>query len=326
MSNYNQEKYIKKAIDSVLMQKVNFKYKLIITDDNSEKDNSVQVIKDYTKKYPEIIQPLFNKDNGGYLKNILRANALTKTPYFCLLDADDFYISENFLQRAYDFLETNKEYVIYYENVNCLYEDGSEKAFISPEKENGSYDINDYINDKIPIVQTTGQFYRNVIFSKGIPEIMSNAVGTNSERSFEGDFDRFIMHLKYGKAYFNNRICGVYRILSSGIWSKLSECTKELIQLQCYYDYNRYFENKYSDFFINKMYNECHKIIKSFEALVVLDFTEQQLKQFYMLYCFLVERKNSIKTPKEEKKHIRLKKRIKDKIKKVLYRFSDKND
>ena len=39
MSNYNQEQYIEKAIESVLMQNVNFKYKLLITDDFSQKDN-----------------------------------------------------------------------------------------------------------------------------------------------------------------------------------------------------------------------------------------------------------------------------------------------
>ena len=298
MSNYNQEKYIKKAIDSVLMQKVNFAYKLIITDDCSSKDNSIQIIEQYSQQYPDIIFPIFNKCNGGYLTNILRAKSITKTPYFCLLDADDYYTDENFLQRAFDFLENNKEYVIYYENVNYLYEDGTEKPFISMDKKNESFEIQDYFNDNIPIVQTTGQFYRNVIFINGIPKIMSDAIGTESERSFEGDYDRFIMHLKYGKAYFNNNICGIYRVLSSGIWAGLTELDKNILQLQCWYDYNRYFEDKYKEFFIQKMYNQIktiqNNINNNINNLRNIKISEKDIRIIGNLYNFIIDNKQLI--------------------------------
>lgn len=320
MSNYNQEQYIEKAIESVLMQNVNFKYKLLITDDFSQKDNSIQIIKDYEKKYPQVIETIYNKENGGYLKNILRAKAVTKTPYFCLLDADDYYTDSSFLQRAYDFLEKNQEYVIYYENVNYLYEDGSESPFINPKEKSRDYDINDYIDDNLPIVQTTGQFYRNVIFSKEIPQIMADAVGTVSERSFEGDYDRFVMHLKYGKAYFNNVICGVYRILSSGIWNKLPECQRILFQLQTYYDYNRYFENKYSDYFINKMYDEFSKLLFLMQNLSEITFSQSQFEQLSNLYNFLNQNSKYIteKNPKK-RKTLYSRKLLKNKIKNKLY-------
>ena len=317
MSNYNQEKYIKKAIDSVLMQNVNFKYELIITDDYSQKDNSVQIIKEYEVKYPEIIHPLYNVHNVGYLTNIIRAKSITKTPYFCLLDADDYYTDQNFLQRAYDFLQANNEYVIYYENVNYLYEDGSEKPFINLNEKSRSFDINDYLNDNLPIVQTTGQFYRNVIFSKGVPKIMKDAIGTVSERSFEGDYDRFVMHLKYGKAYFNNQICGIYRLLPSGIWNKLSEGQKCLLQLQTYYDYNRYYDNKYLNFFINKMYIEFIKTTDSFQILAS-EYSEAQLLQWYTLYNFLLQNKVLINIIKK-KKEKNIKQEIKRIIKKMLF-------
>ena len=320
MSNYNQEKYIEKAIDSVLMQNVNFKYKLIITDDASTKDNSVQIIKDDEKKYPEIIQALYNKENGGYLVNILRAKAITKTPYFCLLDADDYYTDSNYLQRAYDFLQKNKDYVIYYENVNYLYEDGSVAPFINPKEKSRDYGINDYLDDNLPIVQTTGQFFRNIIFSNGIPEIMQNAVGTVSERSFEGDYDRFLMHLKYGKAYFNNVICGIYRVLPSGIWNKLSECQRILFQIQTYYDYNRYFENQYAEYFINKMYDELLKILSQIQNLNKIDFTNSQFEQLYSLYNFIIQNKSYIsETNLEKRKKLYARKLLKNKIKNKLY-------
>lgn len=302
MSNYNQEKYIKKAIDSVLAQKVNFKYQLIITDDSSTKDNSVEIIKEYAAKYPELIKPLYSKENGGYLVNILRAKEITKTPYFCLLDADDYYTDDNFLQRAFDYLENHNDYVIYYENVNYLYEDGREEPFINPKEKSRSFELKDYFSDDLIIVQTTGQFFRNVIYSKGIPQIVRDSVGSDSERSFEGDYDRFIMHLKYGKAYFNNNICGIYRILPTGIWSRLNEASRALLQLQTYYDYNRYFENKYSDFFLNKMYGELCKILDQATQLQSVNFSDSQQKQLHRLYTYLQENKDCIDTSRKTDK------------------------
>ena len=49
MSNYNQERYIERAIQSVLNQKTNFPFLLIITDDFSTRDKSVEIIKKYEK-------------------------------------------------------------------------------------------------------------------------------------------------------------------------------------------------------------------------------------------------------------------------------------
>ena len=305
MSNYNQEDYISKAIDSVLCQKTNFDFQLIITDDNSTKDNSIEIIKSYESKYPEKIKVLYNKENGKYLKNILRAKAITKTPYFCLLDADDYWTDEHFLQRAYDFLEKNNEYVIYYENVNCLLPNNDTKPFIDKKIKSGSYSLGDYFDNKLPIVQTTGQFYRNIIFLKGIPEIINNAVGTFSERSFEGDFDRFIIHLKFGKAYYNNNICGIYRILpNAGIWTKLAPIEQHIIILQSYYDYNRYFEYEYQDFFINKMYQELSAIVENYKDnyLSFSDFCldDKYVIQLRNLYMYIKDNKKFIQIPRKK--------------------------
>lgn len=320
MSNYNQEKYIREAIESVLMQKVTFKYQLIITDDFSQRDNSVQIIKEYVEKYPEIIHPLYNKENGGYLKNILRAKEVTKTPYFCLLDADDYYIDDNFLQRAFDFLQKNNDYVIYYENVNYITPEGNKGKYIKYRRKQGNYSLNDYFLDIVPIVQTTGQFYRNVIFKNGIPKIMSEAVGTNSEQSFEGDYDRFVMHLKYGKAHFNNQICGVYRQLPSGIWVQLDSLKREIIQLQCWYDYNRYFDNQYSVYFVNKMYDKINIIkniiCKNIDFLEEIKITKTELSQFKNLYEYVLKNKDLIIF-----KQSRIKEYI-DKLRKKMCLFS----
>lgn len=59
---YNHEKYIADAIESFLMQKVSFKYEIIIHDDAST-DRTAEIIKEYEMKYPDIIKPIYQKVN-----------------------------------------------------------------------------------------------------------------------------------------------------------------------------------------------------------------------------------------------------------------------
>jgi hypothetical protein len=255
MSSYNQAKFMKQAIESVLSQETSFPFQLIITDDNSTLDNSVEIIKEYHNKYSNIVKIILSEDNGGYLVNVLRAKSLTKTNYFCLLDADDYWTDTSKLQKAYDFLELNPDYVIYSTNTLCVYENGEKKPFILTDIKESTFSLDDYFKENIIISQTTGTVFRNVIFKNGIPEIIKKSVNSLAKRSFEGDFDRFLLHLKYGKSKFINHIDGVYRILSGGIWSKLSLIEKYVIEARARIDYNEYFEDKYSYFFHEKAFS-----------------------------------------------------------------------
>ena len=107
--SYKQAKYIKEAIDSVLMQKVNFKYELLLADDCS-KDGTLEIIKEYEKKYPDIVRVLERKENYGASKNFLDACKNTKGKYITKLEGDDYWIDENKLQIQVDFLEQHPNY------------------------------------------------------------------------------------------------------------------------------------------------------------------------------------------------------------------------
>lgn len=47
---YNHEKYLREALDGILMQKVNFEYEVIIGDDHST-DASQDIIRSYQDKF-----------------------------------------------------------------------------------------------------------------------------------------------------------------------------------------------------------------------------------------------------------------------------------
>ena len=261
MSCYNQAHVMKMAIGSFLRQKTDFPVQLIVTDDCSTKDNSIDILREYEEKYHDKIKVLYNNENGGYLKNILRAKAITKSPYFTLLDADDYWTDDGYLQKAVDFLDGHPEFTIYNANVLLLYEDGHSEPYVKTNMPSADFSTDDFINGRIFFSQTTGMVFRNVIYANGIPDIVRNSIGTISERSYEGDVARYLMHLKYGKAHYVNEISGVYRILSTGIWAGLNCFEKATLQAQAYLDYDEYFERKYHVFFTNKVWLEIKECI-----------------------------------------------------------------
>src|SRR5665648_1210229 len=59
---YNHEKYISEAIESLLKQETNFPFEIIIHDDAST-DNTAKIIREFEKKYPDIIKPIYQKEN-----------------------------------------------------------------------------------------------------------------------------------------------------------------------------------------------------------------------------------------------------------------------
>lgn len=267
MSSYNQSEFIEKAINSVLKQRVNCYFQLIITDDCSI-DDSLNIIHKYKKQNTELIQILISKSNCGYLSNILKAVQLLETEYFCLLDADDYWIDNLFLQKAVDFLEAHKDFTIYSSNCMMLYENKTEKPFIESNVKEAVFNFNDLLKNNAIITQTAGTVFRNAVYNKGIPKIIKEAINTPSEPSFRDDTSRYIMHLCKGNAFFKNEITAVYRIHHNGIWAKASTFQKLLRSCVQFYDLGCYFNHKFDSYFIITSVYYAKQCLKELEKLI----------------------------------------------------------
>lgn len=106
INNYNTEKYIKRAITSVLQQTYK-NYEIIVVDDCS-KDKSLSIIKKY-KKFIKIIE---KKNNTGLADSRNVAIKVAKGDLVCFLDADDYWMKRK--------LEKQISYVKKYKNVGIF--------------------------------------------------------------------------------------------------------------------------------------------------------------------------------------------------------------
>lgn len=221
---YNLEEYIEQAVESVLVQKVNFDYKIRISDDCST-DHTISIIKKLRDKYPDKIELLLSEENGGCLKNSNRAFARIESEYIALLDGDDFWIGENQLQKKIDFLDSHSEYSMCGGDTVLLYNDGTKRQMINTSQD-CTFDFAEYLCGKVPYVHPSALVLRNCIYKYGMPSIYYDVEDTFENCAVRGDEFRFITHFEQGKLEVFSEIVSCYRIHQNGIWQGASEAKR----------------------------------------------------------------------------------------------------
>ena len=119
MTTYNHEKFISQAIDSVLMQKADFDYELLIGEDDSE-DQTRDIVKNFAGKYPDKIRLFLNdRKNVIYINgrptgrwNFINLLKHARGEYVALLDGDDYWTDPLKLQKQIAFLENHLDYFL----------------------------------------------------------------------------------------------------------------------------------------------------------------------------------------------------------------------
>ena len=95
MPAYNCERYIEKAIQSVLAQAVSLE--LVIIDDNSN-DGTSDVIRPFLQD--ERVIYVHNLENLGVAKSRNKGMELARGKYIAFLDADDYWTEDKLLKQV----------------------------------------------------------------------------------------------------------------------------------------------------------------------------------------------------------------------------------
>ena len=203
---YNHVNFIRDAIESFLMQKTDFPLEVLIHDDNST-DGAEDIIREYEKKYPDIIKPIYETENqwnkgirGSLAFNFPRARG----KYVALCEGDDYWTDPLKLQKQVDFLEKNPEYSMCFHPVRVFFEDKEEDDVILPaEKDPSKFTKEELI--KKNFIFTNSVMYRKLNYD-------------NMPKVIPGDWYMHLYHAKFGKIGFIDRVMSAYRRHSGGLW------------------------------------------------------------------------------------------------------------
>ena len=221
MFTFQHEKYVDIALHSILNQRTNFKFKIIICDDCSS-DNTQNIIKRYKKKFPDRISLILRKKNLGYQRSILYALKECNTKYTAILEGDDFWTDSNKLQKQVDFLENNPNVSLCTHWVKTKDESGKkthEDAFsgqIYPARMD-KYFLFDPEKPNSP--QCTGYHLLSWVFKSEIIKKIPHWI--IHQRGFDDVF--FVVLLQYGNCYCIPAFMGTYRINKSSSWAPLND-------------------------------------------------------------------------------------------------------
>lgn len=231
ITTYNLEKYLEETFESVLMQKTDFDYEIIVGDDGST-DGTIDIVKKYMDRYPGKISYYvmpreegvkYNKQqrSGANRINILEK---AKGEYCTFLDGDDYYTDPLKLQKQVDILDKqeNKDCVVCAHNIFMDYGDG-QGFLLTRAKVERKFTLGEYW--KLTYICTHALLFRNIY--KEHPPKGNVAI-------YFADNNITFWLLQYGKMYYFPDNMASYRQVQGSIWNSNGEMMRGVVNVMCY--------------------------------------------------------------------------------------------
>lgn len=222
---YNQEKYVRKCLDGFIMQKRNFKIEVLIHDDAST-DKTAAIIRDYEQKYPDIVKPIYQKENqwskGVAVNRTFNYPRITGK-YVAMCEGDDYWCDEYKLQKQIDFMEKHPDYALCYHPAKMICIEGKHTPVIigiSKHKNPQPY----YELIKANNIPANSVMYR--------AEYLKQELLNYPESIYPGDWYNHIVVSNHGKIGYLPDVMYVYRWHSQGISHTTSDNPVEEIHLK----------------------------------------------------------------------------------------------
>lgn len=226
-NTYNHEKYIADALEGFVSQKTSFPIEILVMDDAST-DGTADIIREYEKKYPEIIKPIYHTVNQfsqglrpGH-QNMVRV----KGKYIAVCEGDDYWIDKYKLQKQVDFLENNSNYAMCLHCVesHAILKNNGENFDVGyiPKslKKNMPIKPYDIITSRLWF-QTSSFVFRAGLFLN-IPSCFVPQKGQG------GDWMWLMMAAMNGGVYYMTDVMSVYNKGVEGSWTLRLQKNKEL--------------------------------------------------------------------------------------------------
>ncbi len=218
MLTYNHEKYIEQAIKSVIMQKTQYKYCLVIGEDAST-DNTRKIVLEYAKTYPDKIIAILHDYNVGMVENVYAIRKFLVGKYIAILEGDDYWTDEYKLEKQISFLEKHPEY---YAVAHNHYEVDETGRLIKGLKL--SEYMSSYSRKKIYDLQELEKYYlpghsSTLIYRNFLKELSSLQIEVYNKCKAIGDRKLSVILANMGLTYKMDEYMSAYRHCSSA-WTQ----------------------------------------------------------------------------------------------------------
>lgn len=113
---YNQEKYIRECLDSIVSQKADFEYEVLVCEDCST-DGTLAICREFQARYPEkvcIIHANRNYYRGAL--NFRRGYELARGEYIAICEGDDYWCNDRKIQLQYDAAKEKNAVAVFTDN------------------------------------------------------------------------------------------------------------------------------------------------------------------------------------------------------------------
>ncbi|MEQ8196864.1 MAG: glycosyltransferase family 2 protein [Clostridiaceae bacterium] len=246
---YNHEKYISEAIDSFLMQRTNFNFEVLIHDDAST-DRTSDIVREYQKKYPDIIKPIIQKENQysqgkrllGYRYNFSRAMG----KYIAVCEGDDYWTDPFKLQKQVDYMENHHDCSMCFHAAELVNVGRRRIGAVKPYNHDCVSSTEDIISGGGGFIATASILYRKNVMDNP-PDFFINAP--------VGDYALQILTSTQDYAYYIDEFMSAYRIGVEGSWTTnnlLHKNNEEIVkrcngQVYMLNSFNIYSNGKYSE-------------------------------------------------------------------------------
>ncbi len=214
MITYQHGKYIKQALDSILVQQTDFPFEICIGEDESQ-DGTRQICQEYAAKYPRIRLFLRSRNDPSRKKyfapamfNQVETLKACQGKYIALLEGDDYWTDPLKLQKQVDFLEAHPECSMVFTRA-LIVKDGR----ILNDKCSIPCDMISYrtLLEK-DFIETCTVMYRN-LFKGVLPKYFYDFP--------VGDWPLHLLHAQQGEIGYLDCVTGAYRIHDQGAYQGL---------------------------------------------------------------------------------------------------------
>jgi len=207
---YNQEKFIEQAIESVLMQKTNFDFEILIGEDDSS-DGTREIVKRYGEKYTDRIKLFLNtRDQVVHIdgrptgrRNFINNIKNARGRYIAILEGDDYWTDPLKLQKQADFLDSRPDFSLCFHWAEWFNQDSGKFR----EEKKGPPTIKNFYSTDDLLEYNNFLATCSVMFRNGLFEEFPSWYW---EVSF-GDFALHFLNASFGKIGFLNESMSVYR-------------------------------------------------------------------------------------------------------------------